>query len=74
MHLDFMDGLFPQIAKTNNIHVHKDSFGSIGDKLNLESPLAMIVPCLGMDIGIIQPGAIAILQYCCLFVLFRSKG
>ena len=73
MHLDLMD-IFPQIAKKNNIYVHKDSFGSIGDKVNLELPLAMTVPCLGTNIGIIPLGAIAILHYCCLFVLVSAKG
>ncbi len=71
-----MGTIFPQIAETTTFLVRKDSFNLIGDKpLNLESPLAMIVSILGTDIGIIQLlGAIAILQYCCLFVLVGAKG
>jgi hypothetical protein len=74
MHLVLMDILFPQIGKTNNIPVHKDSFSSIGDKLNFIITFGLNESFVRNTYGIIQLGAIAILQYCCLFVLVSAKG
>ena len=66
---------FTQISETNRHFLSaKIHLVQLVINLILELPLAMMVSFLGTDIGIVQLGAIEILQYCRLSVLVRDKG
>ncbi len=75
MHLDFMGIIFyTNIGNKQAFLVRKDPFSSIGDKPNFRITVSHDGIFLGTDIGIVQLGAIEILQYCRLSVLVRDKG